>query len=358
NVLHKTISFASMRWIWKVSRFLLIIIIGLEIFLQFYNPFTSRIKIEKIILPKNTAYEIEQHETNVIDSIIIHTKNSLGFRGAEPNKNKKKVICMGGSTTECFYLSDGKDWPNLLAKKLEEKDTQYWLNNAGMDGHSTFGHLKMLKKYIVPLKPKYLIMMCGLNDLHIKEANRFEERKLSWYKRIYHSLEIPSTIINIKRARQAQKAGLNHQIIHDISLVEKLEISDSAINLMIKEEKEKIKLYKSRLNEIVKICKENQIKLILVSQAVLFSNEYDLISDTYLGHLKTGDNNGKSLGMVMSMYNRATEEIAKKNNIKFVALSKRLPKDSRFYYDGYHFSNDGAEMVAEIMMDELKNTLK
>jgi lysophospholipase L1-like esterase len=347
-----------MRWIWKVGRFLLIIIIGLEVFLQFYNPFTSRIKIEKIILPKNTTYEIEQHETNVIDTHIIHSKNSLGFRGAEPNENKKKVICMGGSTTECFYLSDGKDWPNLLAKKLEEKDTHFWLNNAGMDGHSTFGHLKMLKNYVVPLKPKYLILMCGLNDLHIQEANRFEERKLSWYKWLYQSLEIPSTIINLKRARQAQKTGLNHQIIQDISKTEKLEINDSVIHQLLKQEKEKIKNYKLRLNKIAKICKENRIKLILVSQAILYSNEYDLITDTYLGNIKTGNTNGKSMGRMIKLYNQATEEIAAKNKLKFVPLAKRLPLDSRFFYDGYHFSNDGASIVAEIMMDELKNTLK
>jgi lysophospholipase L1-like esterase len=354
----KYFSFATMRKLWKVFRFLLIILIGLEIFLQFYNPFTSRIKIEKIILPKNTTYEIEQHETNVLDTHIFHSKNSLGFRGAEPNENRKKVLCMGGSTTECFYLSDGKDWPNLLANKLELKDTQFWLNNAGMDGHSTFGHLKMLKNYIVPLKPKYLILMCGLNDLHIKEANQFEEKKLSWYKKIYHSLEIPSTIINLKRARQAQKAGLNHQIIKDISQTEKLEISDSAIHQLLKEEKDKIKQYKIRLNKIAKICKKNHIKLILVSQSILFSNDYDLITDTYLGDIKTGYTNGKTIGKVLSLYNKATEEVATKNKLKFVPLSRRLPKDSRFFYDGYHFSNEGSAMVSEIIYDELKTLLK
>ncbi|MDP2175355.1 MAG: GDSL-type esterase/lipase family protein [Bacteroidota bacterium] len=347
-----------MRWFWKVCRFLLIILIGLEVFLQFYNPFTSRIKIEKIILPKNTSYEINQNETNVIDTHILHTKNSLGFRGEEPNKDKKKIIFMGGSTTECFYLSDGKDWPNLLAKKLEQKDTHFWVNNAGMDGHSTFGHLKMLKNYVIPLKPKYIILMCGLNDLHIKEANQFEEKKLSWTQSIYQSLEIPSTIINLLRARQAQKAGLNHQIIPNISLTEKLEISDSVINELANEEKEKLKQYKKRLNKFAQMCKKNNITLILVSQSILFSNEYDLVSDVYLGNIKTGNLNGKTMEKMIKLYNQATEEIANKNRLKFVPLAKRLPKDSRFFYDGYHFSNEGSEMVSEIIYDELKFNLK
>jgi lysophospholipase L1-like esterase len=354
----KCFSFASMRKLWKVVRFLLIVLIGLEVFLQFYNPFTSRIKIEKIILPKNIVYEVEQNETKLIDNKIIHSKNSLGFRGVEPNENKKKVICMGGSTTECFYLSDGKDWPNLIAKKLERKDTHFWLNNAGMDGHSTFGHIKMLEKYIVPLKPKYLVLMCGLNDLYINEANRFEQKKMSWFKSVYSALEIPSTILNISRANEARKAGLNHQIIQDISKCETMEISDSLINQMIIEEKDKIKNYKARLNKIAKICKKNNIKLILISQSILFSNENDLFTDTYLGNLKTGRSNGKAIGKILSVYNRATEEVAEKNEIKFIALGKRLPKDSRYFYDGYHLSNEGSEMVAEIIYDELKYTLK
>ena len=46
-----------------------------------------------------------------LDEKIIHTKNSLGFRGDEPPDDFNPaltVVTVGGSTTESIYISDGK----------------------------------------------------------------------------------------------------------------------------------------------------------------------------------------------------------------------------------------------------------
>lgn len=51
------------------------------------------------------------------------------------------IISVGGSTTECFYISDDKTWTHILGMKLKSVFTRVWINNAGLDGHSTFGHI-------------------------------------------------------------------------------------------------------------------------------------------------------------------------------------------------------------------------
>ena len=337
----------------KISAFVFLVIACLEFTLHIYNPFSSRVKNGEIVLPKNTKYSIETPNIQGLDAKIIHTKNSLGMRGPELNGSEKlKIICMGGSTTECFYLNDGKDWPGILGSKIKKDFPASWLNNAGMDGQSSFGNLQMLKQYIVNLKPNYIVLMCGLNDMGLETPSYFDEDK-SLFKKIYNFLEIPSTILNIVRAGKAKESGLNHRFIMDINKAERLQMDDTAIVKCLKKEQEFLSAYVDRLNEFAKICKANNIKPIFISQSILFSDEKDLYTNTYLGDIKTGNINGKTRGYILKMYNKVTFDFAESQNIPYINLNARLPKDSRFFYDGYHFTNDGSEITAGIIYDEI-----
>jgi len=359
NSKQKNYRFARVRIIWHIFRFLMIIIIGLEVFLQFYNPFSTRIKHNKVLMPKNVVYEINQNQTNAIDSHIFHSKNSLGFRGDElPETKSKKIICMGGSTTECFYLSDGKDWPALLKNKLFAKNKNIWLNNAGMDGHSTRGHLELLNSQILKLKPDMIFLMCGLNDISLDTNNRFENKKISFWRKLYNQFEIPATIVNLKRVELAVQSGFNHQIVSDFGAMETIDFSDSEIKKSILEEKPFVKGYEKRLTEIIKICKKNKIKLVLITQSILFENTIDVFTDVYFGNKKTGNKNGNWMGKLLDLYNNKTLAVGKKRGVYVIDLNQRMPQDSRFFYDGYHFSNNGADMVADIIFDESKQLFK
>ncbi len=343
-----------MKRFWKILRSVLIILVGLEIFLHFYNPFAGRVKNGSIVLPRNETYEIEIKDIPGLDRHVLHTKNSLGFRGEElRDDHQQRVICMGGSTTECFYLNDGKDWPNVLGKRLRGTHPLLWLNNAGMDGQSSFGHLVMLKQYILQLKPDYIILMCGLNDIGLQRPGTFDTYNNTWFRKVYNFLELPSTIVNIIRASDAKKAGLNHRFFKEIDKEEKLVLSDSQILEQLNEQKKFLPAYRQRITEFAKVCSENNIKLIFVSQSILFSDEPDMLTDVNLGEIKTGNTNGKGKSLMLKMYNKATFEVAEKMKVPFINLSSRLPKDSRFFYDGYHFTNDGADLTGDILFDEI-----
>jgi hypothetical protein len=89
----------------------------LESLFRIYNPFPVRIKGNNIVFLINQKYIIENDDNPKIDNKIIHTKNSLGFRGPDIPDNFSKylsIIIVGGSTSECYYLSDNNDWPNVL----------------------------------------------------------------------------------------------------------------------------------------------------------------------------------------------------------------------------------------------------
>ncbi|MBC8172817.1 MAG: hypothetical protein H7X71_02830 [Chitinophagales bacterium] len=133
------------------------VVVLIEVILRIYNPFQFRVKGDHIILELNKKYTIDNSRIPVLDKTIIHSKNDLGFRGPDmPDlKNRVSIIAIGGSATECSYLDDSKTWAELLSRKLQNDYPGLWMNNAGVAGHSSFGHIALLKEHIIPIHPKY-----------------------------------------------------------------------------------------------------------------------------------------------------------------------------------------------------------
>ena len=119
----------------------------LEVFLRVVNPLGQRIYGDQIVLPKNTQHTIHNAGNAKLDELVEFSTNSIGFRGAEPPRNfdaALTVVAVGGSTTECLFLSNGRSWPEVAGRLLAPSFEPFWINNAGLDGHSTFGHLFLL----------------------------------------------------------------------------------------------------------------------------------------------------------------------------------------------------------------------
>src|SRR6185436_9570469 len=139
-----------------------------ELVLRVRNPLGFRMRGNTLKLPANQVYDIradERSRSDQLDAHVVHTKNSLGFRGPEPPDDFKDwltLVAVGGSTTECFYLSDGRTWPERLAVRLQPDLRKVWVDNAGLDGHSTFGHLLLTRQALVPLRPKVILYLVGL----------------------------------------------------------------------------------------------------------------------------------------------------------------------------------------------------
>ena len=153
----------------------------LEVFVRVFNPFPILLRAGRIDLPRNVTKEFTTDGQSGLDATVSVSFNSLGFRGPEPPQNwndSLTLICVGGSTTQCLYLSDGKTWPDLLSKRLSADIENVWVNNAGIDGHSTFGHLELLDQYLSVIRPKVLLFLVGLNDVDRTDLNGFDESTL------------------------------------------------------------------------------------------------------------------------------------------------------------------------------------
>lgn len=335
-------------------------IVVLEAILRFYNPFPMRIRGDKIELPVFSRYIYRNNQTDKLDTIIRYSRNSIGFRGEEPPddlKDKFSIITVGGSTTECLYLSDDKTWPYLLGRKLNEKFKNIWLNNAGMDGHSTYGNIILLRDYLVPLQPKMVIFLVGVNDIG-RNDYQFLERRDSIENVLARRFEIAALILNINRMLKAKDKNLGHRIV-DLKKEKTLTISDAQMEKMLEMHRQRaIPHYEKKLKMIADICKTNGIVPVFITQPTLLGDTVDKASGVYLGNIRNGRQNGKLYWNVMELYNETTIKVARENHVIVIDLANILPKDSSYFYDFIHFTNKGAEEVAGILFEELKGKIE
>lgn len=335
-----------------------------EVILRIYNPIGFRQQGDKIVLQPNAKYTFQNNQFAKLDSVIVHTKNSIGFRGPEKPadfENRIIIITVGGSTTECYYLSDGRDWSSLLAEKLKPYHPDIWINNAGLDGHSTFGHSILLKDYIAGIKPDYVTFLVGCNDvgredLNEPDAQTPDPQNTGWKSYLKNNSAVISLLLNLKRNFEAKSRGLEHSPV-DITTCE---ILDSVDNEKIREtvdfhKRTFTQSYENRLNNLVEISRQNNIIPILITQPVLVGTGKDDVTNVDLEKIKMWNRlGGKAYWLILEAYNNVTRKVAREQGVLLIDLARKMPKSSRYFYDCEHFTNEGSEIVAQIICDELK----
>ncbi len=343
---------------------LLLSVLICEVVLRIYNPFQFRQKEDKIVLPSNYEMRIENNTIENLDAVIQHTKNSLGFRGLEKPTDFEdwtSIIAVGGSTTECLYISDGKDWVSLLGNKLNEQFDEIWINNAGLEGHSTFGHQLLLQDHLVKLKPDYILFLIGCNDIERKDLNDFDSSKLknnTWKSVLVNNSELMSLIINLVRVFRARKMNL----VHDSVKFEELDVVDSIDYELVVEtieyQKQFTVSFEDRLKNLVHTSKKNNIIPILITQPTLVGKGIDAVTGMDLEKIKYCDElGGRLFWEKLEVYNDVTRKVAKDESVFLIDLAHELPKSTELFYDCVHFTNKGAGTVAQILNESIEKIL-
>ena len=347
-------------------------LIAAEILLRIFNPIPFRVKGDKIMLPRNQKIIIENKKILSLAPVIYHTKNNMGFRGPEVPANLKdyiSIITVGGSTTESYYISDSLTWSYRLYEKLQGDFPNVWLNNAGLDGHSTYGHKMLLKDHLLSLQPDYILFMVGCNDVERDDLHKMDQMQggLSIQKEKNNSFtflknhsELASLIENIRRSNQARRRNLLHEdLAPRIAAHDTITISESEAEAVLKRQGPYLAGFRNRLDELVAICLEHGIQPILLTQASLFGTGTDPETGGSLENTRLNDGtNGKLYWQRLELYNDVVRELAQSRGLLLIDLARIVPKSSRYFYDTVHFTNEGSALVAELVYEQLANYLK
>lgn len=340
----------------------------LEGMLRIYNPFGARIRGSHIVLAKNRKYVYRNREIAKLDPVITENRNSLGFRGPDPPSdfaNDLTIITVGGSTTHCLYLSDDKTWPAHLSDRLQRSFPKVWVDNAGLDGHSTIAHIALLEDHIIKLHPKVVTFLVGRNDMAHADLGDFDADGLRssvnvktpqdfLYSMSGYS-EVASLILDTYRSITSYRLGLTHE---NVDLVKQgyEDPSPAEEAAYLKKHQQALPGYENRLKQLIEMCRRNRIEPVLITQPMLAGPVADDVTHVDLARVKVSTHcrcNGEMWWNALEMYNDVTRKVAHDNNVVLVDLAKELPKSSRYFYDFVHFTNDGAQRVADIIDNSL-----
>lgn len=318
-------------------------LIAIELFLRIFQPFGFRLRGEKIVLPTNVSFTHKTQPTDKLDPLVTVHKNELGFRGPNPPnyfQSYLTLVAVGGSTTESIVISEGKTWPDVLGQKLAHNFHKVWVNNAGLDGHSTFGHLLLLENYLKSLKPKYTLFLVGANDLALFEGRSwdiFQPKKTGagWVNWLAEKSELVALSKNFQRKIATQQLGLTSG---EVIPFENVPVSEEAYpNYQALEEAtpsasltqaagsfqqrlEYLVAFESRLGEIIQTSRRSGIEPILLTQPALYGNAIDDVTGIDLAGIVLHTTNGEwGEGMTgrekwrfLEEYNAVTRDIGQK----------------------------------------------
>ena len=336
----------------------------LEILLRVYNPLPFRARGSRIVLPVHMRYRIDNEGAAKLDPVTIHTKNSLGFRGPEPPADfagRLSLLTIGGSTTECFYLSDGRTWTDVMARELAASTPALWVNNAGLDGQSTYGHLVLLQQVVIGLHPKVAVFLVGANDIGLGQSNSYDAAMMPvgtasarLKAMLVDHVEMLAFSQNLLRLARARRAGFGHFAI-DPGTREQLSMTADGVAAILRQYEPYLPAFRDRLLAIIALSRANGIEPVFVTQPALFGEAVDPFTGVSLSLIKVnGRGNGAEEWRLLEMYNDVTREAASDSHVLLIDLARELPKDSRFFYDFLHFTNEGAARVGAIVAGGLR----
>jgi lysophospholipase L1-like esterase len=337
-----------------------------EVILRATKPLGFRVRGNSVVLPVNESYVIEDPGITGLEGLdtrIVHRKNSLGFRGPEVPADyaeRLSIIAVGGSTTECFYISDGRTWPDLLVDRLDGNFRGLWLNNAGLDGHSTWGHALLVRNFIGPLHPNVVLLLVGVNDMFAAGPNHYDRAAAagSWSAWADHS-EVVSTILNLVRSRQTAKITALGTIPkpRDLRVSPQRRIDARELQALLDESRPDLQAYRERLEELIALLKSAGTMPVMITQPSLLGPVTDDFNGVDLGAIAVDmwerRLNGNAVWVLLEEYNDVTRAVAREHAVPLVDLARAMPKSHRYYYDFFHFNNDGSREVAVIIYRDL-----
>ncbi len=335
---------------------------AMEIGLRISNPFEYTVAGDQIVLPRNRSYDITVNKPLKIESRVTHTKNSIGMRGAEPPEDfadRMTIVTVGGSTTESFYVSDGKTWPSRLGRRLRGPAPLSWLGNAGYSGHSSYGHTFLMQQFILALKPKVVIFLLGINEVGLTAQQDFDksldrsalrtENFVALARSVLIKSEVAVLALNFYRWLKAVELDVTTGELN-FRTAPRVTLDESASDQIVAEHVKKyVPLYRGRLKYLLEITLRGGIFPIVLTHPMVFGSKIDPTTGLQLDNIETHPRDGRTRWRVLQEYNAITRRVAAENGALVVDLARLMPKDSQYFYDDVHFTVAGSQKTADVI---------
>jgi lysophospholipase L1-like esterase len=314
--------------------------------------------------PRNFSFEteVEPGLPGMAPGRHHFTTDNVGFRGdfmPRPKPaNEYRIVIVGASTTENFYLDDRENVTSVLQRELNRqtpRSKEYRVYGAGQSGDVTADHIAMISQRIVHLEPDMIILFCGINDLtfaiyHLDYS--FLDTTIMRYS-LRDFVAFAATEFQLPRYvhAAAQKIRKNDRATLEEMTMRSNYRARVALRKQAPLEKERprtdLPSYETNLRSIVGLAQAQGIKLVFITQASSWNSRTDSgVADWHWMTLRDGVQYSEEwMDEALENYNEVMRRLGKQNRIPVFPLSTTMPKSREFFYDDCHFNVAGARRM-------------
>ncbi len=306
-----------------------------------------------------------------IDQPGVFSTNSRGLRAPEFSADDDyRILCVGGSTTECFYQDDERTWVRKLDALLDAAGRKAWVGNAGRSGLNTVDHVTLLTHLPEARQVDCWVVLCGVNDMgqqlngSYEEAVRrtwrhtFAHRRAGfggrWKRPLYYnsySVEVGRQLSDAVRSGWFS-GGSVVQDKHGAWYAERRRKRKEAVKVDgLPDMTAILDEYEYQLRRIVALGRQHRKRLIFLTQPVLWSSDITPENEAlcWSGVRPDGSyRTSATLAQAMGAYNERMKKVCADEGTELVDLAAQLAKSTATFYDDCHFNDAGSAHVAEL----------
>ncbi len=279
--------------------------------------------------------------------------NDLGFRGPEIVPGRVNIICFGASETFGLYESDGREYPRQLEEKLNSRvgKDEFQVINAAYPGESAYTANTRAAQIVAAVHPRVALVYPTPADyiwLPYVDASmkppassapapspHFELRVGERVKTLLKSV-IPWSIQTRLRAREIESSAAEFQVMDTLPT-------------------ENVRRFRDDVATLVKTLRSLGVVPVIVTHASAFSPTPSAADRSMLIAWRKFYPMLKEDGFLdmERRMNAARREIAAEEHVPLIDVAAAIPPTPDVFADFVHFTNRGADIMAQKLADGL-----
>lgn len=294
--------------------------------------------------------------------VVFFTVNRYGLRGVLPANPKParltRVLCLGGSTTFGYTVTDGDEWPVRLREALGDGVE---VVNAGRPGATTYANFTYLRDRLLQLKPDVVVLYEGFNDMW--RAVRRHGGEQPDYGRVDESMPAVPDPLD-RGAPWPWPARVSFLTYHGATwLKDRLpepprSRPDPPVGRgRFRFDPAIVSIYEHNLRAIVRLCRLHDVQPVVATFAACDDPTLPLPEQQRRLQYVTRqmpqlDVHSGQEGM--DLYREITRRVAGEEGVPLIDLAQTMTKDLGAYTDTIHFTPEGERLLAERLAEGLR----
>jgi len=308
-------------------------------------------------IPRNTLRHFDVSNLYEGGTIARYSRDDHGLRGSYEDVSSIDILTLGGSTTNQLYIDDGETWQSHLKEAFRKEGRDVTVVNAGVDGHSSVGHLAVFDKWfpnIATLQARYMLVYVGINDQHLEHQKHHDEMMSPEPgRRFRHWVMNNSVFYKWFRVARGHLRAKRAKLIHDDwHMPDKFTwVKSQPVSSVWPKESGAFSEYRKRLENLIKRIRAFGSKAILVTQSradfrIRDGWVYGLADEG--GHLLSRDYE------ILLRLNDITLDVCRSRKAICVDVAGNVSFVDDDYYDLVHNTPKGTAKIGAYLYEQLK----